>query len=60
MRRDILAVDVGTTAFKIGVFGPDLEKRCEATREYQINLYEHGKADIEPEKWWQALKDCCV
>jgi xylulokinase len=60
MRRDILAIDVGTSAFKIGVFGPDLQKRCEASREYRCNLYDHGKADIETEKWWQALKDCCV
>src|SRR4030043_710598 len=60
MKKDILAIDVGTTAFKIGVFSPDLEKRCETSREYEINLYDHGKADIEPEKWWYALKDCCV
>ncbi len=58
--KDILAVDVGTTAFKIGVFGPDLEKKAETSRDYQINLYDQGKADIEPEKWWQALKDCCA
>jgi len=60
MKKDILAIDVGTTAFKIGVFNPDLGKRCETSREYQINLYDHGKADIEPENWWQALKDCCT
>ena len=57
--KDILAVDVGTTAFKMGVFGPDLEKRAETSRDYEINLYGHGKADIESEKWWQALADCC-
>jgi len=55
--KDILAIDVGTTAFKMGVFGPDLKKRCETSRSYQINLYDHGKADIEPEKWWWALRD---
>ena len=60
MKKDILAIDVGTTAFKIGVFSPDLGKRCETSREYQINLYDHGKADIEPEKWWWALKECCA
>jgi len=60
MKKDILAIDVGTTAFKIGVFSPDLGKRCETSREYQINLYDHGKADIEPEKWWRALKECCA
>jgi len=60
MKRDILAIDVGTTAFKIGVFSPDLEKRCETSRDYAINLYDRGKADIEPEKWWLALKECCI
>ena len=60
MKKDILAIDVGTTAFKIGVFSPDLGKRYETSREYQINLYDHGKADIEPEKWWRALKECCA
>lgn len=57
--RDILAVDVGTTAFKMGVFGSGLEKRAETFRDYQINLYGHGKADIDPEKWWDALRGCC-
>ena len=55
--KDILAIDVGTTAFKMGVFGPDLEKKAETSRDYEINLYGHGKADIESEKWWQALAD---
>ena len=60
MRRDILAVDVGTSALKIGVFGPDLEKRCEVQRAYAPHLYERGKADIEPETWWEALRECCA
>ena len=59
MDRDILAVDVGTTAFKMGVFSPALERRCEASRWYDINLYDQGKADVEPTKWWQALRECC-
>ena len=32
---------------------------CETSRDYEVNLYDQGKADIEPEKWWQALKSCC-
>ncbi|UCD71370.1 MAG: hypothetical protein JSW70_10310 [Syntrophobacterales bacterium] len=44
----------------MGVFGPNLEKGAETSRDYQINLYDQGKADIEPEKWWQALRDCCA
>ena len=57
--RDILAIDVGTTAFKMGVFSPTLDRICEASRRYDINVYDQGKADIEPAKWWQALGECC-
>jgi len=57
---DILAVDVGTSALKLGVFGPDLEKRCEARRDYDPHYYDRGKADIDPETWWGALSDCCT
>jgi xylulokinase len=59
MRTDILAIDVGTTAFKIGVFSANLEKRCETSRRYDVHFYDQGKADIEPEKWWWALRDTC-
>jgi xylulokinase len=58
--RDILAIDVGTSALKLGVFGPDLEKRCETQRDYEPHLYDRGKADIDPELWWQALVDGCA
>jgi sugar (pentulose or hexulose) kinase len=58
--RDILAVDVGTTALKLGVFGPDLEQRCEAARRYDVHVYGQGRADIDPARWWQALRECCA
>ena len=58
--RDILAIDVGTTGFKMGVFSPDLTRQTEASRRYGVNLYDQGKADIEPEKWWRALQECCA
>lgn len=60
MNGDILAVDVGTTALKAAVFGPDLVQKAEASASYAINLYDQGKADIEPDKWWSALKSCCT
>ena len=56
---DILAVDVGTSGFKLGVYSEELEERREVTRRYGVNLYDHGKADIDPTVWWQALKECC-
>ena len=59
MTRDILAFDVGTTAFKLAVFSPELEKRCEARRAYAVNVYGDGNADVDPEDWWEALRDCC-
>ncbi len=60
MSQDILAIDVGTTALKIGVFSPELEKRVEASRRYDVNVYGNGRADIEPAKWWLALGKACA
>lgn len=60
MSREILAIDVGTSALKIGVFGPNLDKRCEAHRAYSPHIYDGGKADIDPEVWWEALRECCA
>jgi xylulokinase len=57
--RGILAVDVGTTALKLGVYTADLEKRAEATRRYDVNVYGNGRADVDTPKWWQALEECC-
>jgi sugar (pentulose or hexulose) kinase len=56
---DILAVDVGTTTLKLGVYSLDLEKRFEASRTYEAHVYDEGKADIDPEKWWEALRSAC-
>jgi xylulokinase len=60
MTTHILAIDVGTTAFKAGVFSPKLEKIVETSRRYDVHFYDQGKADIEPEKWWRALVECCA
>jgi xylulokinase len=57
---DILAIDIGTSALKIGVFSADLEQRGEARRTYEPHVYDRGKADVEPEAWWEALRECCV
>jgi xylulokinase len=57
---DILAIDVGTSALKVGVFGPGLEQRSEARRTYAPHVYDRGKADIEPDAWWEALRECCA
>ncbi len=60
MTRDILAIDVGTSAMKVGVFSPELEQRSTARRPYDPHVYDDGKADISPEAWWGALRECCA
>jgi xylulokinase len=60
MSRDILAIDVGTSGLKLGVFAPDLTIRATAQREYRINLYDQGKADVAPETWWSAVVSACA
>lgn len=60
MSQDILSIDVGTSALKVAVFSHDLEMRCEAQRTYAPHIYDRGKADVEPEVWWEALRECCT
>jgi xylulokinase len=60
MARDILAIDVGTSGLKLGVFSPALEQRVGASRRYDIRVYDRGKADIEPQTWWDAIRDACA
>ncbi len=57
---DILAVDVGTSALKLGVFGSDLALRRGAQRSYEPHLYGQGWADVDPGVWWRALRACCA
>jgi sugar (pentulose or hexulose) kinase len=66
MTITILAVDVGTTAMKLGIFraaGDDptrLEQAAIWSQDYQINTYNNGLcADIEPAKWRDALASGC-
>ena len=59
MARDILAIDVGTSGLKLGVYGPDLELRTSVSREYTPDLREGGKADVQPETWWAAIVSAC-
>jgi len=60
MGRDILAIDVGTSGLKLGVYGADLVPRISASRSYDINIYEGGKADVQPETWWTAITSACA
>lgn len=60
MRPDILALDIGTSGIKLGVFSPDLELRAVARQSYSPRLYANGWADIDPAVWWEAIRSCCA
>lgn len=62
----ILAVDIGTTAMKIGVYRApgaevsSLEQAASWSEDYAINTYNDGLfGDIEAEKWREALARGC-
>jgi len=59
----ILAVDIGTTSMKMGVFderGDSVELVTQFSQEYPIHTYNDGLfSDIEPEKWQQAFVAGC-
>ncbi|MHC4581200.1 MAG: FGGY-family carbohydrate kinase [Planctomycetota bacterium] len=59
----ILAVDIGTTGMKMGVFrviGETLELVRQFSREYDVNIYNDGLfGDIEQDKWKKALVAGC-
>ena len=51
----ILAVDIGTTGMKMGIYrltGSKLSLVCQFSQEYELNIYNDGLfGDIEQEKW---------
>ena len=59
MGQDILALDVGTSGLKLGVYSPELELRTSVGREYEPNVYDRGKADVDPDTWWDAIASAC-
>jgi xylulokinase len=58
--KDILSVDVGTTMFKMGVYGKDLIQKAEVSKQYDLNIYDKSKADIDPDIWWKAFEESCI
>ncbi len=59
----ILAVDIGTTGMKMGVFGLSVDTLSlvrQFSREYEVNIYNDGLfGDIEQEKWKTAFAAGC-
>jgi len=59
----ILAVDIGTTGMKMGVFrvvGDTLNLVRQFSQEYKVNIYNDGLfGDIEQDKWKRAFAAGC-
>jgi len=59
----ILAVDIGTTGMKMGLFrvaGETLELVRQFSQEYDVNIYNDGLfGDIEQDKWKRAFVAGC-
>jgi xylulokinase len=55
----ILAVDVGTSTLKAGIYSIDLVSIASSSRSYQISIHDQGMVDIDPSLWWQAFQEIC-
>lgn len=59
MANKILAIDVGTTNFKMGIFDKFLSMELVFQANYEVNIFNQEKAEIDPEIWWQHLISGC-
>ena len=59
MSRKILAIDVGTTSFKMGIFNESLSVEKIYQQNYEVDIFNGEKAEIDPEIWWQQLVTGC-
>lgn len=53
-----MALDIGTTGFKLGLFDREAELIEMTNTYYPINTYDGDKADSDPERWWAGFLDC--
>ncbi len=60
MGTDILALDVGTSGLKAGVYTSDLRLERAVTHGYEPDISAGGQADIWPERWWSAITAACA
>ena len=59
MSRKILAIDVGTTSFKMGIFNESLSVEKIYQQNYEVDIFNGEKAEIDPEIWWQQIVNGC-
>ena len=59
MNSKILAIDVGTTCFKMGIFDEFLSMEVIYQQNYDADIFKGVKAEIDPEIWWQHFMKGC-
>jgi len=59
MSNKILAMDIGTTNLKLGIFNQSLEMEHFYQQQYNETIFEGIKAEIDPEAWWMAIINGC-
>ena len=55
MGKQLLGIDIGTSACKVAVFDEDGTVLAQASREYKVYYPKSGQAEQEPEEWWSAI-----
>ncbi len=55
--RYVLAYDIGTTGIKTCLFGMEntIKQIASATCEYNLYIMDGGKAEQDPDEWWNAM-----
>jgi len=54
----LLGIDVGTTACKAVLFDADANAVANARKEYKLQSFQNGRAEIDPNEMWKAVKFC--
>ena len=57
MKKQLLGIDIGTSACKVTVFDEDGAVLAQENRSYRVYYPQKGWAEQNPEEWWDAICD---
>ena len=57
MKRQLLGIDIGTSACKVAVFDEDGKVLAQSNRPYDIYYPQNGWVEQNAEEWWKAICD---
>lgn len=55
MKKQLLGIDIGTSACKVAVFDEDGKVLAQANKPYQVYYPENGWAEQDADEWWKAI-----